>query len=172
MQTLLILTLAFALQDGPGYDNLPGPYIKSKTVGRYESEAEQSREYPNLIVLQSARAANGEYFLLLVVSSRDGQFGQGCPTHFIVDQKELTMRCFNGRSVEVIPGSLQRHKFRSYLTSHLIVRSKKMKSVLEANSVRIAFGGYSFKLSDRALEHLRSVVVGPAKKPVGKSACL
>ena len=55
-------------------------------------------------LLQSARAVNGEYFLVLMVSSRDGQFGQGCPRHFIVDQKELTMRCFKGRSVETISG--------------------------------------------------------------------
>lgn len=170
MKTLLILILAFALQGGPGYDNLPGPYIKSKTVGLYESEAEESRDYPNMIVLQSARAVNGEYFLLLVVSSRDRQFGQGCPRHFIVDQKELTMPCFEGRSVEVIPGAIQRHKFGSYLTSHIVVRSKGMKAVLAAKSVGIAFGDYTFSLSDRALEHLRSVVVVPAKKPVGKSA--
>ena len=170
MKTLLILTLALALQYPPGYDNLPGPYIKSKTVAVYKSEAEEWREYPNMIVLQSARAANGEYFLVLVVSSRDGQFGQGCPRHFIVDQKELTMPCFEGRSVEVIPGAIQRHKVGSYLTSHTVVRSKGMKSVLAAKSVGIAFGDYTFNLSDRALEHLRSVVVVPAKKPVGKSA--
>ena len=49
MKTLLILILAFALQNGPGYDNLPGPYIKSKTVAVYKSEAEEWRAYPNMI---------------------------------------------------------------------------------------------------------------------------
>ena len=158
MKTLLF-TLILMFQ-GDIWDGLGGPYVKSELVQLAASQDEIESRSPNLIALQSVRAASGEYFLLLEVKSRDGYFDAACPLNLTVDNKDLTLPCSRGpeRSIEVIEGAKSRSEFKTHSTSYYAVRSRKIKSVLSAKSIQVKVGANTFKLSDRQLNSLRSVL--------------
>ncbi len=166
MKTLL-LTLLLIFQghiwdgfQGHIWDELPGPYVKSELIKFYDSQAEMQSRFPNLIILQSARAANGEYFLVLEVNSRNGYFDAACPLTLTVDNKDLTLPCSPGpmRIMVISPGVNPPSRSKKHSASHYAVRSTKIESVLRAKSIQVKVGANTFELSDRQLNSLRVVL--------------
>src|SRR5258705_8375176 len=155
MKALLILALAFQI---PVFDKFSGPHVKSKVVEvRNHGLFSDYDPEPERVTLQSVRAGNEDYFLLLEVASREWQMvTQPCKIYLVVNTRPLTLPCAGGRgSTEIIGGSGKRGPVH---ITNLIVSSKKVESVLKAKSVEMRVGLYKFKLSHNQLVQLSSVV--------------
>ena len=159
----LLLMLALLLQGE--ISTIPRLKSMSKII-ELRSTTERRMSYPNLLNLQSARTASGEYLLFMEANSRDKQLANFCPIRVIVDHRELTLPCSKYYPDTEIIGSgspghdrdLDGPAFESYSMLNWVVRSENVKSVLEAKSVVIKIRQSTFELSNYHLEKLKSVM--------------
>lgn len=156
---LLIVALASATYGQTAvYDKFSdSTYYKSKRVQVYRNRGGLLVYSPAKVDAQTGRSGADKYTLILSVDSYSWQFARDCSVQILADTKRYSLAC----SVEYSNAfTLVRSV---YVTEGLVVRitANEFKDILTAKSVEMRVGVYEFKLKDKQLKELASVLYTP-----------